>query len=97
RNKNYGGAVVTQKYSPLENITYVKGKAAEYSALFTNRLAQLTNANLLPQPLTLITDWNAALLAVTGHDPPIVVISSNRSKWIAKGMQMAGEQYKIRP
>ena len=94
KRKNYGGATVTQKYSPLDGINYVKTKADEYGKLFTNRLAELRDANLLPQPLTLITDWNAALLAVTGHDPPIVVISSNRSKWIAKGVQMAGEQWK---
>jgi len=95
KNNNYGGVLVSQKYSPLEDIKYKRPQSAEYSALLTNRLTQLTNANILPQPLRLITDWDTALAAVTGHDPPLVVISSNRSKWIAEGVRLSREQWTL--
>jgi hypothetical protein len=94
-NTSYGGATVTQKYSPLRGITYRATQNAEYSALLTNRINQLANANIFPQSLMLVTDWDTQIAAVSGHDPPLVVISSNRSKWIAEGVRLSREQWKL--
>ena len=91
RNLNYGGTAVTQKYSPLENIDYQRTDEGVYSKLLTNRLDHLAAANILPQPLRLVTDWEKAL-ARRLPDPPLVVISSNRANWIASGLRMAREQ-----
>jgi hypothetical protein len=97
KNGNYGGSLVTQKYSPLHNVTYSGNYAAECGALLNNRRLQLLNANVFPkQPLILVTDWDALSGDEGGKDPPLVVISSNRSKWIAKGAQLAIDQAKLR-
>lgn len=91
KNTRYGPPLVSQKYAPLEDIKYVKGDKAYYSALLTNRRNLLVSQNILPRPLTLVTrDWDDVIAAETGHLPPLVVISSNRSQWIAQGIN-AGE------
>ena len=91
RHMNYGGTAVTQKYSPLHNITYTRTDASVYSKLLTYRLDLLRAAAILPQPLQLVTDWEKAL-SRGAPDPPIVVISSNRSNWIATGLSVAKKQ-----
>lgn len=94
RHMNYGGTAVTQKYSPLHNITYTRTDESVYSKLLTNRLDLLVAANILPQPLRLVTDWEKAL-SRGAPDPPLVVISSNRSNWIATGLRVAKDQKTI--
>ena len=95
RNLSYGSTTVTTKYRPLDGLTYSTGQIAEYGALFTNRIEQLRNANVFPQPLLLCTaNWEGLIPAGVGNAPPLVVISTNRSKWIAAGIRMADEQFK---
>jgi hypothetical protein len=85
---NYGGILVTQKYTPL-NVNGIDlnaaGIQAQVTTLFQNRIACLNAQGILPQGLTFhAANWDliqqneshAATL------PPLVVISSNRSQWI---------------
>ncbi|MGB3510698.1 MAG: hypothetical protein WBA93_15985 [Microcoleaceae cyanobacterium] len=94
KNINYGGnLVVSQKYRPLENIHYVQDDRDYYSALLTNRWNLLNAANILPQPLALVTpNWKTIIAAEARKSPPLVVISSNRSNWIKQGIDAADNQ-----
>lgn len=86
-NAQYGGALINQKYAPLEvNAAEIdNGAQAEYVALFQGRIGLLQNQNILPRQLNLYaSNWaniqnNEAAVAAL---PPIVVISSNRAEWI---------------
>ena len=92
----YGGQLVTEKYQPLDDVQYSTTQRDLYSALMTHRSELLTNAHILPQPLSLRTDWTAAIAAERAPDrlPPLVVISTNRSSWIAAGILACTEQLK---
>ncbi|MBO1348080.1 MAG: hypothetical protein EBE86_012105 [Hormoscilla sp. GUM202] len=93
KNTNYGGNLVSQKYTPLQNIQYNQNDRPYYSALLTNRWNLLNNANILRQPLALVVrDWNEIINAEAGNNPPLVVISSNRSNWIRQGITAAETQ-----
>ena len=93
KKMNYGGKNVTDKYKPLK-VTYIEGDAGTYSKLATHRAKLLTDANILPQPLELRTNWPAAIAAesTAGQLPPLVVISTNRSRWIASGIRAGTRQ-----
>jgi hypothetical protein len=92
----YGGKLVTEKYKPLLNVQYQDGERAIYSKLASHRADLLTAAHILPQPLALWTSWTTAIAAESkaGQLPPVVVISSNRSRWIAAGIGACTEQLK---
>jgi hypothetical protein len=95
KNTQYGPPLVNQKYAPLLNPQFQAADQALYTALITNRAANLRAANRLGRSLTLaINNWlNAATAeAAAGRLPPLVVISSNRSGWIATGIQAAQAQ-----
>ncbi len=98
KNQNFGNNLGTQKYSPLLDPQYEAGDQNYYSALLTNRWNLLSAANLLPQPLALATpNWAAITAAEAGKNPPLVVISSNRSKWIKAGIEAADTQLENLP
>lgn len=92
----YGGHLVNEKYKPLLNVQYQDGDRGIYSRLASHRAELLTAAHILPQPLELRTSWPAAITAENkaGQLPPLVVISSNRSTWIAAGIGACTEQLK---
>jgi hypothetical protein len=92
RRKSYGSTLVNTKYSPLENIRLTTATdKASCSGILEYRRKLLTMAGLLPQPLNLtMPDWEAAAAAEVGRKPPLVVISTNRSKWIKKGLDEGG-------
>jgi len=93
-NGNYGNLVGNQKYSPLTltpNTTYAAANrdadAPIYSGLLVNRRQLLADRGMLAGPLSLaVADWPTCIAAEGGHNPPLVVISSNRSAWIARGI-----------
>lgn len=90
RNAAYGPPQVNNKYSPLANIQFGGADGAFVSRALVNRRNMLFNANLLPQQLFLATpNWANLLAAEAGHLPPIIVVSSNRSDWIAGGINAA--------
>ena len=90
KNTGYGPPLVTSKYSPLLNIQFQPADQVVYTALITNRTGNLRAANRFGRPLTLATpNWQTAVLAEAGHLPPLIVISSNRSAWIAGGIEAA--------
>lgn len=96
KNTNYGGTLVTQKYSPLENIQYSQDDRTVYSALLTNRWNLLRGVNILPRNLRLATaNWQAVIASEAGKRSPLVVISSNRSNWIAEGIAAAENQLAV--
>jgi hypothetical protein len=83
---------VSQKYNPFEakSLDLDKNDKAIHSKMLTNRCALLKKMNVLPQTLTLVmTDGPAAEKSEVGKRPPLVVVSSNRSKWIAQGIAAA--------
>ncbi len=92
----YGGHLVNEKYKPLTNVQYEDGDKATYSRLASHRAELLTAAHILPQPLELRTNWPDAITAENKAEqlPPLVVISSNRSGWIASGIRACTEQLK---
>jgi len=99
RNMSYGGNLVTQKYQPLQAVSYDATGRATYSALASNRVRLLKDLHLLPQPLELRTTWTDVITAEnkSGQLPPIVVISSNRSRWIAAGIAACSLQVEVQP
>jgi hypothetical protein len=93
KNTQYGPPLVNQKYAPLLDPQFTNVDQAVYTALITNRAANLRAANRLGRPLTLATNtWDKAVKAEATHLPPLVVISSNRSGWIAGGIVAAQKQ-----
>jgi hypothetical protein len=96
KNKSYGGTNVTEKYSPLRNIKFVGSVATVCGELVKHRLELLSSRNILPNQVTLRTDWESVIEAEKStdedHAPPLVVISSNRSKWIAAGVAVGKKQ-----
>jgi len=92
RNSTYGALTGTNKYSPLLNISF-DASTDEYSKLLLNRWRLLTSAGLLPQALNLsVLDWTMTTAGEAGRQPPLVVISSNRSAWIRAGIAAADAQ-----
>lgn len=90
KNTNYGPPLVTNKYRPLENIDYVPADKVLYSSLLTSRWQLFQNSNLLPAPLVLRTlDWKRVIAQENraNQQSPLVVVSSNRSKWISDGIK----------
>ena len=96
RNAQYGGSLVTSKYSPLLNIVYESTPADRkvYSDLLTSRSSRLRNEHLLGGRLSLLVPNWAAASRDAGTKPPLVVISSNRSKWIKQGLDAAADRLK---
>jgi hypothetical protein len=83
---------VTEKYTPLAGIQYVTADQATYSWMLTNRYNILKNLNLIGVDLTLaVPAWAtiAAAEGTAGRLPPLVVVSSNRAKWIKGGIDAA--------
>ena len=93
----YGGINVTDKYKPLFDVQYHERDKGTYSRLASHRAELLTAAHILPQPLELRTNWPEVLKAEkkAGQLPPLVVISSNRSGWIAAGIRACAQQLAI--
>jgi hypothetical protein len=90
-NANYNvSTLTTQKYQPLADITLTED-GATYAKLITNRLDQLAQQALLPQPLEFVTstDRRTVIAQEAGRLPPLVVISASRSQWIAKSLATA--------
>ena len=86
-NTNYGGSLINQKYAPLDiNAVEIEVKAeTEYKKLFNERITLLKKKNLLPNKLNLYANnWTTIQTneSATRALPPIVVVSSNRAKWM---------------
>jgi hypothetical protein len=93
-NVQYGGDSISQKYSPLEvndtNITNNEKK--ESIQLFKGRISKMLHQNMFPSTLNFYTrNWEflQRSLATDTAKPPIVVVSSNRAKWIKKISDLA--------
>ena len=85
-NPNYGGPLINQKYSPLENIILYDDDKVELSKLFNTRIQVLTNsASNPPAQLQLFGNLPGANVA----QAPMVVISSGRAQWMATILQNA--------
>ncbi|KZN33785.1 hypothetical protein N475_19640 [Pseudoalteromonas luteoviolacea DSM 6061] len=86
-NAQYGGNLINQKYAPIAvNANPIQDDNQQlYVNLFNNRINVLQAGNLIPSNLNFYcADWNALSNAVNGANatPPIIVISSNRSRWL---------------
>jgi hypothetical protein len=96
RNASYGGpeTPVTQKYRPLEKIKLAKDTdTALCTGLLRFRRKLLSDVGMLPAPLYLVApDWARMITAEKQRLPPLVVVSTNRSAWIAAGVQAADTQ-----
>ncbi len=89
RNGNYGGPLVNQKYKPLDLVVNAVDTAI-YEALLANRSRHLRSLGMIPQPLRLaVTSWPMTIASESYMNPPLVVLSSNRSAWIKAGFESA--------
>jgi hypothetical protein len=87
RNPAYGSPQVNNKYSPLLDPRIIKADRAIYTGLLNNRMRMLRAAGLIGQQLELtVPNWAATINAELGHQPPLVVVSSNRAAWIKRGI-----------
>jgi hypothetical protein len=95
RNTTYGALTGTNKYSPLMNISFDSGQETEYSRILLNRWTLFNTSGMLPQPLNLaMLNWATTIGGEAGKQPPLVVISTNRSQWIRAGILAADAQPK---
>lgn len=78
-NTNYGGTLINQKYSPLQNITLVDGDKSSIQKLFNDRITLLKN--WFPKKLSLVSS-NWPEIGINKDIPPMVVISSKRAEWM---------------
>jgi hypothetical protein len=93
RNSAYGPPLVTQKYSPLSNISFDEVDETFCSRMLRNRWKELRDRGLIPKPLALVVpNWADMVRDEAGKKPPLVVISTNRSKWIKQGVEAAAAQ-----
>lgn len=88
-NLNYGGTLVSEKYSPLYKVDLSTDDKELCSKVFTNRSELLASLGVLPGTLELVANnWTQIFKSQTEHTkPPLVVVSSNRSKWIRAGIE----------
>jgi len=90
-NTNYGPPLVNQKYKPLDMVVN-ETDLAIYRGLLSNRSKLLRGLGLLPQPLQLaVHDWTTTIASESYMNPPLVVLSSNRSSWIKTGFEIAAK------
>lgn len=86
-HRNYGGDLVTQKYSPLviNNTPIDNANENAFKKLFNDRVARLVGQGIFPRRLTFRTaNWDTIQRneANANSLPPLVVVSSNRAAWI---------------
>src|ERR1700744_5236951 len=84
---------VTEKYTPLNNIQVAKGgDTAVVQGMAQNRIDTFATIGVGINRLIYLTqDINTIIDREKGNDPPLVVISSNRSTWINSGYRKAME------
>jgi hypothetical protein len=93
KNTNYGPPLVNQKYAPLMAPVFNVADQPIYTGLLNNRMTMLRAAGLIGQQLELtVPNWPATVAAEAGHLPPLVVVSSNRSAWIRRGINAGASQ-----
>ncbi len=85
-NVTYGGNLINQKYSPLQDIVLDVADRVDYQALFSNRRATLTGINAYPPNAI---NFYGNLPAVAPAVAPLVVVSSNRANWMQQILQNA--------
>lgn len=92
-NSDYATSTnVSKKYNPFDSKTLRLGNRDKelYSKMLTNRFNLLKSLSLLPQTLHLATtNWAQTEKAEVGRKPPLIIISSNRSAWIKRGIAAA--------
>lgn len=95
-NLNYGGALVSEKYNPLDKIRLKEADKGLCSKIFTNRSELLEDLGLQPGTLELAAiNWSQIVESEKGRTkPPLVVVSSNRSKWIKAGIEAGDAKLK---
>lgn len=86
---NYGGNLVSQKYQPVETPSLAGSDQSDCLALVNGRIDVLRDTGKVPRALDFSTGggWDGICAAENNADslPPLLVISSNRSAWIASG------------
>lgn len=93
RNTLYGPPLVNQKYSPLLAPAFNNVDRPIYTGLLNNRMRMLRAGGLIGQQLELtVPNWPATIAAEAGHEPPLVVVSSNRAAWIRDGIDAGNTQ-----
>jgi hypothetical protein len=87
KNRAYGPPNVTDKYAPLAGPAYDIADRPIYTGLLNNRMAVLRHTGLIGERLQLtVPNWANTVTSEAGHLPPLVVVSSNRARWIRSGI-----------
>ncbi len=95
RRPSYGPPNVTDKYSPLMNFNFTETRETYCESILTRRIELLQGIGLLPQSLGLVMpNWEKAIELEADKKPPLVVISTNRSKWIKKAIEAGNAELK---
>lgn len=93
---NYGGSLVSQKYQPVETPALLATDKDDCLELVNDRIDVLRDAGKLPRALDFYTSGTSAAILLAedniASQPPLVVISSNRSQWIAAGFARATDR-----
>lgn len=93
-NPNYGGSLINQKYSPLQNITITNDQRGYCNKIFNDRIKTLLDNGVFPETLKLYARWRPIPPKLPkDQTPPMVVISSQRASWL-KGLFLNMQQRK---
>lgn len=90
-NIRYGGNLINQKYSPLDEIVLHNQDANDYRRLFENREAILISINAYrPNTLNFYSSVGPNNAPNLGQ-APMVVVSSNRANWMGEILKNASQ------
>ncbi|HBF34207.1 TPA: hypothetical protein DDW35_06550 [Candidatus Sumerlaeota bacterium] len=88
QNGSYGGNLINQKYSPLENIGFNANPDTDCQPIFNARKNILQGSNYFPTTLNLYSR-PALQTNHAGQPAPIIVASNNRAEWMTKILRNA--------
>ncbi|MFE7129890.1 hypothetical protein ACFVIM_03445 [Streptomyces sp. NPDC057638] len=96
---NYGDPAITSKYTPLEEIGIGEEERAYCSGILTSRMNLLRRGGLINHLWLTVESWDALAgdEETQGRQPPLVVVSSNRANWIARGIEAAADHLAENP
>lgn len=95
-NGNYGGNLINQKYSPLDQIRIEANQQDFYKGIFNQRIESFAELNFFPKKLNLYARWDPKPPNQPRNlNPPMIVISSKRAWWLRTLLINMQNQYEV--